>query len=157
MADMLVKLYELPELEPVLGALKNNGITIRNARAYEKHVVINWIHTHFNPEWASECEAAFSRSPVSCYIAIKHGKLLGFACYEVTCKNFFGPTGVSEENHGKGIGKGLLLASLHALRAMDYAYAIIGGIGPAKFYEKTAGAILIQDSTPGIYSDRLAK
>jgi len=35
-------------------------------------------------------------------------------------------------------------------------YAIIGGIGPAAFYEKTVGAVLIENSTSGIYKDFLS-
>lgn len=49
---------------------------------------------------------------------------------------FFGPTKVLESYQGKGIGKALLLRSLHALKDEGYIYAIIGGIGPARFYEK---------------------
>jgi len=58
-----------------------------------------------------------------------------------------------EDEQGKGIGKALLLASLHALRNEGYAYAIIGGVGPESFYQKTVGAVLIDGSTPGIYKD----
>ena len=55
----------------------------------------------------------------------------------------------------QGIGKALLLSCLHAMREMGYAYAIIGSIGPQKYYEKCVGAMLIPDSTPGIYKDYL--
>jgi hypothetical protein len=48
-----------------------------------------------------------------------------------------------------------LLASLHGLRELGYVYAIIGGVGPIEFYQKTVGAIIIPDSSPGIYSDLL--
>lgn len=41
------------------------------------------------------------------------------------------------------------------MRDIGYAYAIIGGVGPAAFYEKTVGAILIPDSAPGVYRDFL--
>ena len=51
-----------------------------------------------------------------------------------------------EEYQGRGIGKALLLRSLHAMRDEGYQYAIIGGIGPAEFYEKCVGAVLIESS-----------
>ena len=41
------------------------------------------------------------------------------------------------------------------MRAEGYGYAIIGGVGPAQFYEKCVGAVLIPDSSPGIYRDFL--
>ena len=53
-------------------------------------------------------------------------EIVGFACYDATCMNFFGPTGVKESERGKGVGKALLLAALHAMKEQGYAYAIIG-------------------------------
>ena len=97
-------------------------------------------------------ETAFAQVPVTCFIAVHVDAMLGFACYDVTCRNFFGPEGVSKDERGRGIGRALLLAALHAQRAQGYAYSIIGGVGPAEFYAKTAGAVPIADSTPGIYA-----
>ena len=37
------------------------------------------------------------------------------------------------------------------MREEGYVYAIIGGVGPVKFYEKCVGAQLIPDSDPGVY------
>lgn len=71
---------------------------------------------------------------------------MGFACYDATAPNFFGPTGVDEAARGRGIGYGLLLSVLYAQKAQGYAYAIIGGVGPAEFYEKTVGAVIIPGS-----------
>lgn len=155
MSDMLVKLYQLPELEPVIKQLADNGIEIRRAIAPEKHVVVDWVRQHFNEGWASECEVAFANQPVSCYIAVKQGALIGFACYESTCKNFFGPTGVSMDKRKLGAGKGLLLACLHAMKALGYGYAVIGNAGPKEYYSRTVGATVIEDSTPGIYKGML--
>lgn len=42
------------------------------------------------------------------------------------------------------------------MRAAGYAYAIIGGVGPADFYARAVGAVEIPDSTPGIYADMLS-
>ena len=81
--------------------------------------------------------------------------MIGFAGYECTRKSFFGPTGVAETEQGRGIGKALLITSLWGLRELGYVYGIIGGAGPTDFYEKTVGAIVIPDSTPGIYTDLL--
>ncbi len=155
MPDMLVKLYELPHVELVLKDVEEKGITIRRALAPEKSFVIGWVRENFGEHWANECDVAFSNHPVSCYIALENGKLVGFACYEATAKNFFGPTGVLESQRGKGVGKALLIACLNDMKTMGYAYAIIGGVGPAEFYSKAVGATLIEGSTPGIYKDML--
>lgn len=157
MPDMLVKLYELPEVTSLVKRLADQDIVIRRAMPYEKHIVMDWVRESFNDIWASECNVSFANHPVSCFIATEKGDIIGFACYESTCLNFFGPTGVLEEKRGSGVGKGLLLSCLHAMAAIGYAYAIIGGVGPAKFYTDAAGAVIIEGSTPGIYRDRLRK
>jgi GNAT superfamily N-acetyltransferase len=151
MPDMLVKLYDLPDCTEADRKLEDTGIVVRRAIAPEKHVVMEWVRSTFSAAWASECDAAFSNHPVSCFIAVENGKLIGFSCYDATCRNFFGPMGVSAEARGKGVGRSLLLRCLRAMEAQGYAYAIIGGVGPAEFYEKTVGATLIEGSKPGIY------
>mgnify|MGYP005732248681 FL=1 len=42
------------------------------------------------------------------------------------------------------------------MKEMGYAYAIIGGVGPAEFYEKTFDAKIIDGSDPGIYKGILS-
>jgi hypothetical protein len=49
----------------------------------------------------------------------------------------------------------LLLSCLLEMKLKGYGYAIIGWIGPQEFYEKTVGAVVIPDSTPGIWKDWL--
>ena len=157
MSDMLVKLYDLPEVGSIINRLKGQGIVIRPAMAYEKEQVVDWVRKVFGKGWASECDVAFSNHPVSCVIATESGHIIGFACYDSTCKNFFGPTGVAEAKRHLGIGKALFLSCLHAMAAHGYAYAIIGSAGPGEFYAKTAGAVAIEGSVPGIYRDRLVE
>lgn len=157
MTDMLVKLYTLPELEPELTIQKKAGIDIRRALAAEKEIVAEWVGQHFEPAWISECGVAFSRQPVSCFIAVEGDRLAGFACHDATCRNFFGPTGVSDSHRGRGIGRALLLACLHAMAGQGFAYAIIGGVGPVEFYAKSVGAVVIEGSEPGIYGGMLKK
>ncbi len=154
MHDMLVRLYSLPSLDDAIAACTAQGITIRRALSPEKNVISDWVRVHFANSVA-ELELAFAQVPVTCFIAVRDTEILGFACYDVTCPNFFGPEGVAEKERGKGIGRVLLLAALHAQRAKGYAYAIIGGVGPAAFYAKTVRAIAIPESTPGIYAGML--
>lgn len=155
MPDMLVRLYALPEVESDIARLRGAGVIVRPARSYEKTRVTAWVREHFSDSWAVETEMAFCHHPVSCWIAFRDWRILGFAAYEATCRNYFGPTGVDPAARGQGYGRVLLLACLHAMRQQGYAYAIIGGVGPAEFYTRCCGATMIPDSAPGFYGDGL--
>jgi GNAT superfamily N-acetyltransferase len=154
MHDMIVKLYELPSLAAALDVTSSRGISVRRVLAPEKPVVTAWIQSNFAASTA-EVGIACSRLPISCFIALRGQELLGFACYDATARNFFGPEAVVEAERGRGLGRTLLLAALHAQREQGYAYAIVGGVGPAEFYVKAVGAIPIAGSTPGIYAGML--
>ena len=155
MPDMLVKLYELPEIQDSLSEMAANGIQIRRAMAPDKLQVLAWIGKHSTQGAVGEADVCFSHTPISLFLATRGKEIVGYACYDATAPNFFGPTRVLESEQKKGIGKALLLKSLYALEAQGYAYAIIGGVGPQHFYEKVVGATLIEGSKPGIYRDYL--
>ena len=158
MKDMLVRLINLPDISETEKRLfEKEKIVFRRAIAPEKHLVSEWVFDQFGAYWKSEVEVAFSREPVSCWIAQRENEILGFACYESTARNFFGPTGTLETERGKGIGKILLVKSLESLREMGYVYGIIGGVGPAEFYEKAVGAEIIEGSEISIYQHLLRK
>ena len=149
--DMLVKLYALPDSRDVYERVRKAGITTRRALAPEKHRVVAWVRERFSEHWASEVEVAFSRQPISCFLAIRQKDILGFACHDATCPNFFGPTGVETKERKHGIGKALLFDCLTAMKSQGFGYAIIGGVGPAEFYAKAVGAVPIEGSEPGVY------
>ncbi|WP_257351050.1 GNAT family N-acetyltransferase [Pseudalkalibacillus decolorationis] len=147
MGDLLVPLYRLRHEK----SSEQQSWLIRKPLPPEKHIVVEWVKEHFSEKWASECDVACAQTPASCLIAVEDGKLLGFACYDVTCLNFFGPTGVHETARGEGIGHALLVESLKEMKHMGYAYAIIGGAGPVSFYKRAVGAIDIPGSDKGVY------
>jgi GNAT superfamily N-acetyltransferase len=148
-ADLLVKLYELPPERTVA------GIEVRRALAPEKHAVLAWVGATFGPRWASEADVAFSGHPIRCHIATAGGQVIGFGCWDATARGFFGPEGVAEASRGTGVGGALLLQCLHAMQAQGYAYAVIGGVGPKAFYEKIVPVMEIPGSSPGIYHGML--
>lgn len=156
MADMLVSLASLPSLEDALARATARGATIRRALAPEKPRVLDWVRAHW-PAWEGEVDVAFARLPVACLVATRDGALLGFACHDAIAPDYFGPTAVLESARGQGLGRALAIAAMHALKAQGYGYAIVGGVGPAGFYEKTFGAIAMPGSTPGIYAGMLPK
>ena len=159
MPDMLVKLYELDRYEDNRKRLHDQGISIQPAMAANLEAIRRWITDCFGQGWADEATQAILSSPSHCLLAIREtdGKreLLGFACYDATAKGFFGPTGVSKAARGLGVGRALLIGTLKNMEASGYAYAIIGGVGPAKFYEACCGAVLIDGSSPGYYRNLL--
>ena len=152
MADMLVRLYALPDAAPALARAHQQGVTIRRPQSAERSLVVDWVRTTFSSGWADECSIAFASQPPSCFIAVRDHELAGFACHDCTRPNFFGPAGVAAALRGDGIGAALTLATLAAMRDAGFAYAIIGGVGPSGFYAKVAGAVPIEGSTPGIYA-----
>jgi ribosomal protein S18 acetylase RimI-like enzyme len=156
MADLLVRLYDLPPLAPHVETLAAAGIALRRALAPERHVVLEWVRAHGSAGWADECDVAFSRVPLACFVAVEGATaapqtLIGFACYEATCRNYFGPAAVHPDRRRRGVGRALLLAALHAMRAEGYAYAIIGWADHIDFYRRTVGATVIEGSDRGIY------
>ncbi len=166
MADMLVKLYTLPDITDLIQRLKDKNIEIRQAIPSERQTIVTWAGARFNPVWAAECDVAVTNRPVSCYIAAAKGQpkaapedaydqpdeqLIGFACYDATRRGMFGPEGVLPEYQGWGIGKALLITCLQAMYYDRYAYAVIGWAGPVDFYRKAVGATIIEGSEPGIY------
>lgn len=153
--DMLVKLYALAHDAALDARMAAEGVTIRRLLAPELKALTDWLVPRFGHGWASEATVAVTRAPPACFVAVKEGVLLGFACYDATARGFFGPTGVDTEARGKGIGHALLLATLSDMRAQGYGYAIIGGAGPTAFYERAVGAIPIEGSVPGIYKGML--
>ena len=154
MADMLVKLYPLPcdpDLEPDLA---EQGIVIKQALAPDMSKLIAFTKENGYPNWEDEIRVCFCNQPVSCYIAVKEKRIVGFGCYEATARGFFGPTLVAASVRRKGVGKALLLRCLESLRALGYGYAFIGW--PAEdaihFYQAATGGMMIPDEGHGVYS-----
>ncbi len=156
MNDMLVRLVSLPDIINTEKVLKQEEqVIFRRPIAPEKSIVTQWVSQYFSSNWADEVDVAFSRIPVSCFIAQRGQEIIGFSCYECTAKNFFGPTGIIEKERGKNIGKVLLIKALLALKELGYGYAIIGGVGPVEYYQTTVNATVIDGSQVSVYQHML--
>ncbi len=152
--DLLVKLYRVVDLNED-EFLKDKSIIIKRPIGPEKGVIVEWVRKNFSAGWASECDVALSKTPPTCFVAIKDLEIIGFACYDATVKNFFGPIGVVENFRKSGVGKALLIKTLKQMFYDGYGYAIIGWAGPVDFFKKTVGAIEIEDSDDSVYSNLL--
>jgi hypothetical protein len=152
MPDMLVRLYDLPDGTRYAEEAGRRGLRVRRAEPWDRLRMREFIRQNFQELWAVEADRAFAQTPViSAFLGVLDNEIAGFAAYDATRPNFFGPTGVREDLRGSGLGAALLFSCLHSMREMGYAYAIIGGVGPASFYEKVCGAFVIPGSETGIY------
>ncbi len=170
MPDLLVKLYELPDISRLIDNLQEKGIIIRRAFSPERHTLVQWVGEQWGTVWADETGAAISQEPSTCLIAVQKNldypvgqdpydqspqRLVGFACYNARYKGLFGPTGVREDYRGQGIGKALLVATLKTMWDSGYVYAVIYWAGPIDFYAKAVGATVIPGSEPGPFQGYL--
>lgn len=152
MIDLLVKLCTIEPERELIDALAADGVKLKRVLSPDRKKVIDFVRENFSEGWASETEAAFANNPITCYVAVKDKKIVGFACYDATAKGYFGPTGVLDSERGKGIGKALLNQCLLAMWQDGYGYAIIGWTDEAvEFYKKAVNAIVIEDAAPGVY------
>lgn len=83
-------------------------VVIRRAMAPDMLRVVEFVKGLSSLSAAGECTMCFQGHPISCYIATRDDKILGYACYNATAPDFFGPTAVLAEERGKGIGRALL-------------------------------------------------
>jgi len=150
--DLLVKLYDIYNLDET-SFLKDNSIIIKRPIGPEKKTIVEWVEKNFTKGWASECDVALSKTPPTCFIAIKNNSIIGFACYDSTTKGFFGPIGVLEAERKTGVGKALLVRTLKQMYLDGYGYSIIGWAGPREFFKKTVGAIEIPGSEGSVYKN----
>ena len=157
--DMLVKLYDLRDDWSFVAEQEKLGIAIRKPIGVEKRVLVEWVTKVFSPTWGSAMDMALGNRPVSCFVAVKEGAPVGFACYDAGDLGYFGPIGVAEAGRGRGTGTALLRATLLDMKLRGYGYAIIGMTGGSvvEFYKRTVGAVEIPDSFPGIFKTRVKR
>ena len=140
--DMIVNLNNIPAFKEV------EGIKIKQVHPCDMEAVVAFIREQFSEGWVGEARYAMVQDPVKCFIAVEDKRVVGFACYDSSAKDFFGPIGVHPDMRGRGVGNALMLRTLHAMKEYGYGYAVIGWVGPAEFYEKTVGARFIEGGTP---------
>lgn len=139
--DMITNLTRLPREQ------EYEAFRIKRVFVGEKPRVLAFIRENFSEGWVNEAECALLQH--KCFVAVKDGSILGFACYDATAKGYFGPIGVLEETRGKGVGTALLLRTLTCMREEGYGYAIIGWVDDAEqFYRKTVNAEWIPGGEP---------
>lgn len=150
--DMIVGLYNLPTIKLA------DSIKIKRAFAGDKDTILKFVEHNFQKNWVYEVEHSLMQEASKCFIATENGEIIGFACYDVSARGFFGPIGVADTRRGENIGQALLIRTLNAMReyGYGYGYAIIGWVSQAEmFYKKTVGAEYIKGGNPenSVYSN----
>lgn len=152
--DMLVNLTQLPEV-PQLPL----NVCIKRAVIVDRDRILKFVRESFpGNSWPAEVEKALFQNPGTCFIAIAEKEVVGFACYDATGLDYFGPTGVRNDFRGRGIGAALLIRTMHAMLEAGYTYAVIGAVGgAAEFYRKILGAEYIKgaDTKHSIYANMI--
>ena len=140
MAEMMVNLRVLRDLEPVLDEQQAGGVEVRRAQETEGGVIAEWVRENINPNWGVVCQVALEQTPPGCFVAYQKSSadetiqlqlenILGFACYDVVTKGVFGPSGVRADQQETDVGTALFLSCLHAMAAEKHTLAVIGWSG----------------------------
>jgi hypothetical protein len=147
--DMLVPLLMLPDPAPAVERARAAGVAVRRAKVWDEPALRAFITgERFARTWAPEAAVAFTRQPAAVFLALRGEQIVGFAAYDCGNRGIFGPTGVAREERRGGVAAALLLRTLADMRAQGYVYAIIGAVGPAEFYERVVGAVLLPSAWP---------
>lgn len=146
MTDMHVDLRRIPGSYPCIVPQQGAGVTVRRGNPSDLSPLRQFVEHAFSRRWADAVELGLARQPSAVFLAARDGRIVGFAMYDGAYRGYFGPIGVVEDERKKGIGSALLLVSLEAMKAIGYAYAVIGEVGPVEFYEKVCGAHVIPGS-----------
>src|SRR5262245_24759277 len=103
MADMLVRLYNLPDGKALEAAAEDHNVVLRRAESFERIAVLEFVQEHW-PEWLEHGAAAFSHVPPRMYVAVWHGVLAGFAAWDALRPGVCGPIGTAPDARGMGAG-----------------------------------------------------
>ena len=122
--------------------LSELGITIRrletgDAAAFEAYMLENWSWG-----WMREGCRTLKHDLITTHIALKDGKIVGFASANASGPGQFGPMGVHPDLRRHGVGGVVLKRCLADLRDLDYPIGEIQWVGPIGFYARQVGATL---------------
>jgi predicted N-acetyltransferase YhbS len=122
------------------GRLVGLGVTVRRARPEDSAALVAFARVNFGPAWGGEVAHSLGREGAGCHVAVRDGKVLGFAAYGSSRPTWFGPMGTAQAARGLGIGGVLLRRCLRDQRTAGHEQAQIGWVGPVRFYADNGGA-----------------
>src|SRR5471032_2766935 len=129
-------------LDAIPSSRREPGLPFRASHSLRAEALA-FIEREFGRIWRFESEPAFDRDEPTMFLVENGGAIAGFAAHDANNRGlgFFGPTGVSRQSRGRGLGRLLLLASLADLRTLGFSRVIIPWTDSLEFYRKSCGAL----------------
>jgi ribosomal protein S18 acetylase RimI-like enzyme len=121
-----------------LGALPPDPGGYDVAGAGEHGEVSAWMREHW-PNWEAEVLRALSRSTL--LISRDDKGIAAFCAYDVNRGGVLGPTAVRGDLWGKGVGRPLIVGTLHRMRAAGRRHAEISWVGPIRPYARVGARV----------------
>lgn len=120
---------------------QDKGFEIRRARESDKEKVYEMINKEW-PPWVAEADVTFRHDPISLFIALKEGDVVGFSAYDSNNvgTGWFGPMGVLTEYRKYGLGQVVCKLCLAEIKKQGFHTSIIPWVGPVRFYSKVCNA-----------------
>lgn len=118
--------------------LAAGGVEVRRATAADLPA-ITAAAAEFGGTWPQEADISLGRDPVAVHLALRDGRVVGFACHATSRHGWFGPIGVSATERLGGVGAVLLRRCLVDVRAEGRAQAQVCWVGPVRFYARAVG------------------
>jgi mycothiol synthase len=133
---------DVSSLEAIPSSGPEPGLPFRASHS-RRAEALAWIERQFGRIWRFESEPAFDRDEPTMFLVENEGAIAGFAAHDANNRGlgFFGPTGVSRQLRGRGLGRLLLMASLADLRSRGFSRVIIPWTDSLEFYRKSCGAL----------------
>ena len=149
--DMLVKLYALPPSRDVFERLAKGGHhdapRARSGKAKGRRLG----PTEFQRRLGQRSRGSVFPPTGLLLHRDQEKEILGFAYHDATCPNFFGPTGVDQNERKNGIGKALLFNCLGSHEAAGIWLRHYRWRGPCRVLYKDGRRGTDRGSEPGVY------
>ncbi|WSA75238.1 GNAT family N-acetyltransferase [Streptomyces sp. NBC_01799] len=121
------------------------GVQVRRLTPADEKPFLAWMN-QWGGSWGGEAARALTYSPPRGHVALREGAegpiYVGFACYGVNRRSWFGPMGTESSERGLGVGTVLLRRCLVDQRASGLDEAEIGWTAPIHFYARAVDAQL---------------
>ncbi|MGN6742193.1 MAG: GNAT family N-acetyltransferase, partial [Amnibacterium sp.] len=127
-----------------LDRLAAAGIEVRRGRPEDEAAVAEHTRRLWSEVWDRETRTALHRDPPRIFLALRDGRVLGFAAHGIHRPCLYGPIATDPDEQGHGIGALLSALCLDDMAARGVRTAQIGWIAETAipFYSRTAGARL---------------
>lgn len=135
--------WEKEYRQAAFGTDPSHPIRVVRATSAYAPAIREFINLHW-PTWWGEVSVALRNAPISLFLALEEGKVIGFAAHDANNRGtgWFGPMGTCPQQRGRGIGRVLLAHCLDDMRRQGNESATIPWVGPVDFYRHHCGAVV---------------